>query len=395
MSNISELLLRTVVDANYQTKGETLSYEEVDNNFILLANIIKENILELNPGGIEAYDGGKEFSNGNLVTYGGNLWEYTNPTPSTGNVPSSSSIYWTIQSTGILAHAQNTDTHTSANGFGIGDGTTATNKSIYARNGDTNTPSIRYNETSNKWEFSNDGTTFAELGSGSGGGGAWADLTGLPSDNTDLVSYVSDEITAAVVGLFDDRGNYDPTGTSTYPASGGSGTAGAILKGDIWTISVDGTIDSIAVKIGDTVRALVDTPGTISSNWSLLTHAGSTSPVVVTQNITGATTIDCSTGDIFINTLTGNVTNFDHSNAVVGKTYVFKMIKDTSNKTITWAAGKWRFPFYNPSDTTTAPGLTDPTTNGTSPAHSEDIITAICTTSGKLDVVVTNNLIDN
>lgn len=72
-----------------------------------------------------------------------------------------------------------------------------------------------------------------------------------------------------VVGLWDDRGNYDPTATSTYPVSGGSGTAGIILKGDIWTVSVNGIIAGTIVKVGDTVRALSDSPGVVSSNWSI------------------------------------------------------------------------------------------------------------------------------
>jgi hypothetical protein len=74
---------------------------------------------------------------------------------------------------------------------------------------------------------------------------------------------------ALVTGLWDDRGNYDPTATSDYPASGGSGTAGAILKGDIWTVSVAGTISGNTVNIGDTVRALVDSPGLTDANWAI------------------------------------------------------------------------------------------------------------------------------
>jgi hypothetical protein len=71
-----------------------------------------------------------------------------------------------------------------------------------------------------------------------------------------------------VVGLWDDRGNHNASG-NTFPSSGGSGTAGAILKGDIWTVSVAGTLGGVAVNAGDTVRALVDSPGTTSSNWAL------------------------------------------------------------------------------------------------------------------------------
>lgn len=75
-------------------------------------------------------------------------------------------------------------------------------------------------------------------------------------------------IAAAVIGLWDDRGNYDAS-VNTFPASGGSGTAGAILKGDIWTASVAGTLGGEAVAIGDTIRAIADTPGQTASNWAL------------------------------------------------------------------------------------------------------------------------------
>lgn len=70
-----------------------------------------------------------------------------------------------------------------------------------------------------------------------------------------------------VVGLFDDRGNYDAS-TNLYPATGGSGTAGAVLKGDVWRISVAGTLGGEAIDVGDTIRALVDTPGQTAGNWA-------------------------------------------------------------------------------------------------------------------------------
>lgn len=71
-----------------------------------------------------------------------------------------------------------------------------------------------------------------------------------------------------VVGLLDDRGNYDSSGNA-FPSSGGSGTAGAILKGDLWTISVAGTLGGHPVTPGDVVRALVNTPGSTDSNWAI------------------------------------------------------------------------------------------------------------------------------
>lgn len=75
------------------------------------------------------------------------------------------------------------------------------------------------------------------------------------------------DLQTATTGLWNDRGNYDAS-SNLYPSSGGSGTAGAILKGNIWTISVAGTLGGKAVAPGDTVRALVDTPGQTSANWA-------------------------------------------------------------------------------------------------------------------------------
>jgi hypothetical protein len=80
---------------------------------------------------------------------------------------------------------------------------------------------------------------------------------------------VNDAIATAVTGLWDDRGNFDAS-VNAYPSSGGSGTAGAILKGDIYTVSVPGVLPTgQVVKIRDTVRALVDTPGNTQSNWAI------------------------------------------------------------------------------------------------------------------------------
>lgn len=93
----------------------------------------------------------------------------------------------------------------------------------------------------------------------------WGEITGDIEDQTDLVEYIDDRMT----GLWDDRGNYDASGNA-YPSSGGSGTAGAILKGDIWTISVAGTLPTgRVVEVGDTVRALVDSPGSTEANWAI------------------------------------------------------------------------------------------------------------------------------
>ncbi|MDH4134588.1 MAG: hypothetical protein OEV31_07340, partial [Gammaproteobacteria bacterium] len=60
-----------------------------------------------------------------------------------------------------------------------------------------------------------------------------------------------------VVGLLDDRGTYNAS-DNTWPAAGGSGVAGEILKGDMWYIGTGGTLGGTAVSIGDAIRALTD-----------------------------------------------------------------------------------------------------------------------------------------
>lgn len=83
-------------------------------------------------------------------------------------------------------------------------------------------------------------------------------------DAAKIVTFVA----ASTTGLYDDRGNYDAS-VNTFPATGGSGTAGAILKGDIWALSVDGTLGGETAESGDTVRALTDTPGQTAGNWAI------------------------------------------------------------------------------------------------------------------------------
>lgn len=81
------------------------------------------------------------------------------------------------------------------------------------------------------------------------------------------VSNRNSAIAAAVVGLYDNRGTWDASG-GLYPATSGSGTAGAVLKGDTWRISVAG----MGYDAGDSISAEVDTPGQTAGNWGTWEH---------------------------------------------------------------------------------------------------------------------------
>ena len=100
--------------------------------------------------------------------------------------------------------------------------------------------------------------------------------TDIPTDAASDTYYPSVKATKTyvdglVVGLLNDRGNYDAS-VNTYPADGGSGGSGptGILKGDIWFIDTAGTLGGIAVTVGSSVRALDDNPGQDDTKWDIL-----------------------------------------------------------------------------------------------------------------------------
>ena len=97
------------------------------------------------------------------------------------------------------------------------------------------------------------------------------------SDISGMSNYATQEdLSNVLAGLWDDRGAYtvNAAGNINYPSSAGSGVAGALMKGDIFTVAgaVAGvsTINNIAVNNGDTVRALVDNPSaTDNAHWAI------------------------------------------------------------------------------------------------------------------------------
>ena len=97
------------------------------------------------------------------------------------------------------------------------------------------------------------------------------------SDISGMSDYATQEdLSNVLAGLWDDRGAYtvNAAGNINYPSSAGSGVAGALMKGDIFTVAgaVAGisTINNTAVNNGDTVRALVDNPSaTDNAHWAI------------------------------------------------------------------------------------------------------------------------------
>jgi hypothetical protein len=118
----------------------------------------------------------------------------------------------------------------------------------------------------------------------------------VATDGSSDVKYPSVKATktytdSLVVGLLNDRGNYTPGVSSpgAFPTTGGSGTAGAIKKGDLWFCSANGYLGTTAVVTGVSFRALIDTPGQTAANWNILNVGlGYTPENVLNKSTSGA-----------------------------------------------------------------------------------------------------------
>lgn len=127
---------------------------------------------------------------------------------------------------------------------------------------------------------------------------------------------------SSVVGLWDDRGSFSAAG-GAYPTTGGSGTAGAILKGDTWTISVAGTLPTgQVVNIGDVIRALIDTPGNTQANWAIVeNNIGYVPENIANKNATGGYA-GLSVFRLLLKNVLGTVSSLLENAATTARTWV-------------------------------------------------------------------------
>lgn len=124
-------------------------------------------------------------------------------------------------------------------------------------------------------------------------------MTGLFNLFGDAISAMQpvtfQQLQAATVGLWDDRGNFTPSGN--YPTTGGSGTGGAILKGDTYLITglgsgVTALMGTRVVNDGDTVRSLTDIPGQTNANWAVFEANLGFTPENIANKATDFTTVN-------------------------------------------------------------------------------------------------------
>ena len=96
---------------------------------------------------------------------------------------------------------------------------------------------------------------------------AFNKLDGNDTTNLNAAKAYADSLE---LGLLDYRGHFDAS-VNTFPTTGGSGTSGAIVIGDLWVIDTIATSGSLlGYPIGSVVWALVNTPGQTAANWDVL-----------------------------------------------------------------------------------------------------------------------------
>ena len=139
------------------------------------------------------------------------------------------------------------------------------------------TPEIRFNPATDKWEFSNDGTTFVEMGSLSGGGG---DIAGINGNFTGDVS--ANSFAGLGSGLTNLNASFLGSGTipdarfpATLPAVSGQNLTGlsaaALASGIVPLARISGLTDTqidVAAAIG----------------WSKISKAGSSLADLATRS---------------------------------------------------------------------------------------------------------------
>lgn len=127
-------------------------------------------------------------------------------------------------------------------------------------------------------------------------------------------------VDTSVTGLLDFRGVYDAS-VNTWPATGGSGTSGAVKKADWWRISVAGTLGGKALFIGATIYALQDTPGQTAGNWAYVAVDDDTESTVnkdASGGYAGLTLLKINFKNV-LNTFTSFFTNSN----TAARTYTF------------------------------------------------------------------------
>ena len=123
--------------------------------------------------------------------------------------------------------------------------------------------------------------------------GTFASPSGTTYPSTLAVKTLVDARTAGLLELC--SASYDAS-SNLYPSTGGSGVAGAIMKGDVFFIGTGGVLGGVIVNTGDGVVALVDSPAQTASNWDVFeSNLGYTPENIANKSVDGTLSANSDT----------------------------------------------------------------------------------------------------
>jgi hypothetical protein len=94
----------------------------------------------------------------------------------------------------------------------------------------------------------------------------WHKSEAIPMESVDGLIDTLNTVGATSNAVMIDCGDYDAS-TNLFPNAGGTGTAGAIKRGNFFYISVAGVIGGVDIPVGARITAKVNAPGQTLANW--------------------------------------------------------------------------------------------------------------------------------
>ena len=147
------------------------------------------------------------------------------PMAATGSVGDMLKSVYDADNDGKVDAAETADS-AAVNTFPVGDGTNG-DKTIQAATGAANPPAIRFHVATGKWQYTSDGTTWSDLGTGGGGGAAFQTIAVSGQDS--IVA--------------------DTEGDTLTVAAGSNVTITTNAASKTVTIAASGSVSSVSVNL--------------------------------------------------------------------------------------------------------------------------------------------------
>jgi len=184
-------------------------------------------------------------------------------------------------------------------------GSPSADAGIEVERGDSNNVELRWNETADKWQFSNDGTTYVNIASNTDVSTAYSNATTYTDNAISNVNNTIANIATSFTVAGDSGSNQTITsGSDTLTISGGTGLSSVASATDTITINLDNT----AVTAGTYGNASTAATFTVDAQGRLTSasqNAVSITASQVTDFTANARAAISVSGDLAYNTSTG------------------------------------------------------------------------------------------